>query len=197
MALLFSTIMVLNKFPIGYIQTAKDREKRTLAMASAHDIAFGISPLDKRKYKHNRHLWCYNTEALDTVEKWLQSLNVMSNPNFVSFNDFEHLYDFVLDRIGGIPGVSNVEVYDVSLYLGERITPQIVPTGYVYVHGKLVEAARHYLKYIIVSINKKEPRYRIKASGFGQIYVTVSGSPYAARAIEEWLCNEHDEIMKL
>ena len=34
--------MALTMFPIDYIQTAKDREKRTLAMTSVHEIAFGI-----------------------------------------------------------------------------------------------------------------------------------------------------------
>lgn len=189
--------MALTKFPKDYIQVAKDREKRTLAMCSVHDIAFGISSLDEPKYKRNRHLWCYNTDSLNVVEKWLDSLNVMGNPNFQPFSGFEQLYDFVLGQIGKIHGISNVEVYDVSLYLGERMEPQIVPTEYVYVHGKLVEAARHYLKYMGVSINRKEPSYRIKVSDFGQIYDALSGNSYAARAIEEWLCNEHDEIMNL
>lgn len=184
--------MALTMFPIDYIQTAKDREKRTLAMTSVHEIAFGISPLDKRKYKRNRHLWCYDTKALQSVELCLNSLNVIGNPNLSSFADFEKLYDFVLGQILHIPGISYVEVYDVSLYLGERMTPQIVPSEYVYVHGKLIQAARHYLK-----ISKmKKPFYRIKSTDFGQIYVAISNNPYAARAIEEWLCNEHDEIMK-
>ena len=185
--------MALTKYPIDYIQIAKDREKRTLAMSSVHDIAFGISPLDKRKYKRNRHLWCYSTKALYYVELWLDGLNVISNPNFMSFTNFEKLYDFVLGKIGHIPGISNVEVYDVSLYLGERMMPQIAPSDYVYVHGKLIEAARHYLK-----ISKmKKPFYRIKTTDFGQIYMDISHYSYAARAIEEWLCNEHDEIMKI
>ena len=189
--------MALTKYPIDYIQTAKDREMRTHAMTFVHEIAFGISPLDERKYKRNRHLWCYDTKTLQAVELWLNSLNVIGNPNFGSFADFEKLYDFVLGQIGTITGISNVEVYDVSLYLGERMTPQIVPSDYVYVHGKLVEAARHYLKHFGVSIDKNGPRYRIKATVFGQIYVAISNNPYAARAIEEWLCNEHDEIMKI
>ncbi len=65
------------------------------------------------------------------------TLNTISNPNFRSFTNFERLYDYVLSQIGTITGISNVEVYDVSLYLGERMTPQIVPSDYVYVHGKL------------------------------------------------------------
>ena len=60
--------MALKKFPIDYIQIAKDRETRTLAMTSVHEVVFGISPLDERKYKRNRHLWCYSTEALTQVE---------------------------------------------------------------------------------------------------------------------------------
>ena len=42
-----------------------------------------------------------------------------------------------------------------------------------------------------------QPFYRIKATDFGQIYMDVSHYSYAAREIEEWLCNEHDEIMKI
>ena len=67
--------MALTKFPIDYIKIAKDREKRTLAMTSVHEIAFGISPLDKRKYKRNRQLWCYNTKALQAVGLWLNMLH--------------------------------------------------------------------------------------------------------------------------
>lgn len=157
--------MALTKFPIDYIKIAKDREKRTLAMTSVHEIAFGISPLDKRKYKRNRHLWCYNTKALQAVELWLNSLNVIGNPNLSSFADLEKLYDFVLGQIVHIPGISFVEVYDVSLYLGECMMPQIVPSEYVYVHGKLVQDARHYLK-----ISKmKKPICRIKSTDFVQL----------------------------
>lgn len=95
--------MALTKFPIDYIKIAKDREKRTLAMTYVHEIAFGISPLDKRKYKRNRHLWCYNTKALQAVEQWLNSLNVIGNPNLSSFADFEKLYDFMLGQIVHMP----------------------------------------------------------------------------------------------
>ena len=65
----------------------------------------------------------------------------------------------------------------------------------VYVHGKLVEAVRHYL----LLSGRKVPRslHKIKGEDLGSIYSEIADSPYAARAIEEWLCNEHDEIMKL
>lgn len=97
--------------------------------------------------------------------------------------------------IGSIKGVGNVEVYDVSLYLGERMSQQVVPMDYVYVHGKLVEAARHYL----TLSSRKAPKglHKIKVAEFGALYSEIADSPYAARAIEEWLCCEHDEIMKL
>lgn len=188
--------MSLAKYPIDYIPKAIAREKRTLVMKTVHDIAFGISDLDVPKYKRNKHLWCYSTDALNKVEDWLKSIHAIGTSNFKSFKDFEDLYDFVLGQIGTIPGISNVEVYDVSLYLGERMIPQVVPSDYVYVHGKLIEAARHFLKHFGVSIDKNEPRYRIKVSDFCQIYSAISNSRYAARAIEEWLCHEHDEIMK-
>lgn len=45
------------------------------------------------------------------------------------------------------------------------MTPQIVPSEYVYVHGKLVKAARHYLK----NSKMKKPFYRIKSTDFGQL----------------------------
>lgn len=60
--------MSLAKYPIDYIPKALAREERSLAMKTVHDIAFGISDLDVPKYKRNKHLWCYSTEALNEVE---------------------------------------------------------------------------------------------------------------------------------
>lgn len=187
--------MSLTKYPIDYIQTAMDREKRTLAMTTEHDIAFGISALDNPKHKRNMHLWCYTTESLGKVEDWLKNIQVATTPNFDSFKDFEALYAFVQQGIGGIKGVSKVEVYDVALYLGERMSPQVVPMAYVYVHGKLVEATRHYLTLSGCKVTKTS--HNIKVEEFGDLYSEIANSPYAARAIEEWLCCEHDKIMKL
>lgn len=187
--------MSLSKHPIDYIEKAVDREKRTLAMSTEHDIAFGISVLDHPERKRNMHLWCYSTIALDKVEEWLKSIQAISTPNIESFKNFEDLYGFVNRGIGGIKGIGNVEVYDVALYLGERMNPQVVPMANVYVHGKLVEAAVHYL----TLTGRKVPKslHAIKVEEFGVLYTEIADSPYAARAIEEWLCSEHDEIMKL
>lgn len=37
-------------------------------------------------------------------------------------------------------------VYDVALYLSERMEPQLVPQDYVYIRGILIHAARHLFK---------------------------------------------------
>lgn len=187
--------MSLVKYPIDYIPQVKARENRTMAMKTAHDIALGISDLDNPKHKRNMHLWCYSTDALNKVEDWLKSIQAISTPNIDSFKNFEDLYGFVNRGIGSIKGIGNVEVYDVALYLGERMSPQVVPMANVYVHGKLVEAARHYL----TLTGRKVPKalHTIKVEEFGALYTEIADSPYAARAIEEWLCSEYDEIMKL
>ena len=183
------------KYPKDYITHAKNRETYDLSMSSGHELAYGICKAIYPKLDRNKHLWCYSTIALEKVEDWLKIINVDKIPNFRSFKDFEELYEFVNQKIGGIKGIGDVEIYDVALYLGERMSPQVIPMTNVYVHGKLVEAARHYLS----RSGRKVPRslHKIKVEDFGSIYSEIADSPYAARAIEEWLCNEHDEVMKL
>lgn len=183
------------KDPKDYIQRAKDREIYDQSMASEHELAYGICKAITPDLKRNMHLWCYSTFALEKVKEWLRSIHAISTPNFDSFRDFDDLYGFVNRGIGGIKCIGNVEVYDVALYLGERMNPQVVPMDYVYVHGKLVEAAHHYLT--LSGLKVPKALHTIEVEEFGVLYTEIADSPYAARAIEEWLCSEYDEIMKL
>jgi len=183
------------KHPKDYIQQAKNREVYDQSMSTEHELAYGICKAKDPRLKRNMHLWCYSTIALEKVGEWLKSIHAISKPNFKTFCNFEELYNCVQQSIGGIKGIGAVEIYDVALYLGERMSPQVIPMDYVYVHGKLVEAARHYRTLSGVKVPKV--LHMIKIEEFGPLYSEIADSHYAARAIEEWLCYEYDEIMKI
>ena len=188
-------VLIMN--PIThYIDYVKNtREPKEIGMRSAREIALGINVISEPKAKRNRHLWCYRNDAIDSVEHWLTDLDVINNPNFKSFESFEELYDYVEENIIGIKGVGAVMVYDVALCLGERMEPQVVPQEYVYVHGKLVNDARQLFGMMNLPLRTVKRRYRINISYFEPLNIASLDKQYAARAIEEWLCNEAENIV--
>ena len=113
---------------------------------------------------------------------------------FRKFGSFEELYDYVEEHIIGIEGVGAMMVYDVALYLGERMEPQVVPQEYVYVHGKLIDTARHLFKLMNLTLRKVKRGHRISIAYFDPLGIKSLDKQYAARAIEEWLCNEEKHI---
>lgn len=172
------------------------REPKDMGMRSAREIARGINVKSEPKAKRNRHLWCYRNDAIDSVERWLTDLDVIYNPNFMSFDSFEELYDYVKKNIIGIKGVGAVMVYDVALCLGERMEPQVVPQEYVYVHGKLIDAARHLFSLMNLTLRMVKHGHRISISYFEPLGIETLDKRYAARAVEEWLCNEAENIVR-
>lgn len=113
------------------------------------------------------------------------------NRNFQSFGSFEKLYDYVKEHIIEKKGVGAVMVYDVDLYLGERMEPQ----HYVYVHGRLIDTARHLFKLMNLPWQDVLCGHRIIISCFEPLGIASLDKQYAARAIEEWLCFEADNIV--
>lgn len=183
--------------PKDYIAYVKNtREPKNIGMRSAREIALGINVKLELKAKRNRHLWCYRNDAIDSVERWLTDLDVIHNPNFMSFRNFEELYDYVEKNIIGIKGVGAVMVYDVALSLGERMKPQVVPQEYVYVHGKLIDAARHLFCLMKMPLHTVKRGHRISISYFEPFGIAALDRRYAARAVEEWLCNEAENIVR-
>lgn len=177
--------------PKDYLDYVKNiREPKNISMTSAHEIARGINVKSEPKAKRNSHLWCYRNAAIDSVERWLADLDIIKNPNFKSFDSFEELYDYVEKHIIGIKGVGAVMVYDVALCLGERMEPQVVPQEYVYVHGKLIDAARHLFSLMKMPLRAVKRVHRISISYFEPLGIETLDKRYAARAIEEWLCND-------
>ena len=87
-------------------------------------------------------------------------------------------------------------VYDVALYLGERVEPQVVPQEYVYVHGRLIDIARHLCKLMNLPWQEVLCGHRISISCFEPLGIASLDKQYAARAIEEWLCFEAKNIKK-
>ena len=85
-------------------------------------------------------------------------------------------------------------VYDVALYLGERMEPQVVPQEYVYVHGRLIDTARHLFKLMNMPWQEVLCGYRISIAYFDPLGIKSLDKQYAARAIEEWLCFEAEHI---
>lgn len=146
--------------------------------------------------KRNGHLWCYSNDAIKEVESWLEGLNVGMNRNFHTFGSFEKLYDYVKEHIIGIEGVGAVMVYDVALYLGERMKPHVVPQEYVYVHGKLIDTALHLFKLMNMPWQEVMCRFRISIDYFDPWGIKSLDKQYAARSIEEWLCFEAEHIEK-
>lgn len=180
--------------PKDYVGNVKNREKKNLGVTSVDEIARGINhQMDTRC--RNKHLWCYSEKALNEVAEKLRVLDVIDNSNFHPFTSFEALYDYIQNEIGEIKGVGPVEVYDVSLCLGERMKPQVVPMVYVYVHGKLVESVRHLLALDRAHLSRVKKKHRIEVTYFGSLYQEIQDKQYAARAIEEWLCNEHKVLL--
>ena len=177
---------------IDYVRNK--REPMDIGMSSAYEIARGVNNTNAPEAKRNGHLWCYSNEAIKEVESWLEGLNVGKNRNFQTFGSFEELYDYVEKHIIGIEGVGVVMVYDVALYLGERMKPQVVPQEYVYVHGKLIDAARHLFKLMHLTWQEVLCRNRISISCFDPLGIKALDKQYAARAIEEWLCFEAENI---
>lgn len=180
--------------PKDYVGNVIKREMKNLGMTSVDEIARGINHLIETRIR-NKHLWCYSEKVLIEVAEQLRFLDVIDNPNFHPFISFEALYGYIQDKIGKIKGVGPVEVYDVSLCLGERMKPQVVPMDFVYVHGKLVESVCHLLTLERTHLNRVKKEHRIKVTLFGPLYQEIPDKQYAARAIEEWLCNEHKIIL--
>ena len=116
------------------------------------------------------------------------------NRNFEKFSSFEKLYDYVKEHILEKKGVGAVMVYDVALYLGERMEPQVVPQEDVYVHGRLMDTARHLCKLMNLPWQEVLRRHRISISCFEPLGIKALDKQYAARAIEEWLCFETENI---
>lgn len=180
---------------LDYVKTV--REPKDISMASAREIARGINVKLEPNVKRNMHLWCYRNDAIDSVERWLEDLNVIEHPNFQSFRNFEELYDYVEENIIGIEGVGAVMVYDVALYLGERMKPQVVPQDFVYVHGKLIDAARYLFELINPPFRKIMKGHRIGIEHFEPLNIASLDRQYTARAIEEWLCCEAENIKRV
>ena len=103
--------------------------------------------------------------------------------------DIEKLYDYV--NIIEKKGVGAVMVYDVALYLGERMEPQ----EYVYVHGRLIDTARHLFELMNLPWQEVLCGHRISICYFEPLDTKALDKQYAARAIEEWLCFEADNIV--
>ena len=170
------------------------REPKDIGMTSAHEIARGVNNTIEPEAKRNRHLWCYRNDAIDKVESWLTGLDVINNRNFQTFGSFEELYDYVERTICDFDGVGAVMVYDVALYLGERMEPQVVPLDYVYVHGRLIDAARHLFELMNLPWKEVLCGHRISIAYFDPLGIKSLDKQYAARAIEEWLCVEAEHI---
>ena len=82
--------------PKNYLDYVKNtREPKDIGMTSAREIALGVNFKLELGAKRNSHLWCYRNDAIDSVERWLTDLDVIHNPNFMSFRNFEELYDYV------------------------------------------------------------------------------------------------------
>ena len=106
--------------------------------------------------------------------------------------DIEKLYDYV--NIIEKKGVGAMMVYDVALYLGERMEPQVVPQDDVYVHGRLIDTARHLFELMNLPWKEVLCGHRISISCFEPLGIKALDKQYAARAIEEWLCFEAEHI---
>lgn len=177
---------------IDYVKNA--REPMDLGMTSAYEIARGVNNTINPKAKRNGHLSHYKNDAIKEVESWLEGLNVGKNRNFQSFGSFEILYDYVKEHIIEKKGVGAMMVYDVALYLGERMEPQVVPQDYVYVHGRLIDTARHLFELMNLPWQEILCGHRIRISCFEPLGIASLDKQYAARAIEEWLCFEAEKI---
>lgn len=116
------------------------------------------------------------------------------NRNFQTFGSFEKLYDYVKEYILEKKGVGAVMVYDVALYLGERMELQVVPQDYVYIHGSLIDAARHLFTLMNLPWQEVLCGNRISIAYFDPLGIASLDKQYAARAIEEWLCFEAENI---
>ena len=181
--------------PKDYIDDVKNiREPLDLGMSSAYEIARGVNNTMAPDAKRNGHLWCYSNDAIKEVESWLEGLNVGKNRSFQTFGSFEKLYDYVKEHIIEKKGVGAMMVYDVALYLGERMAPQVVPQNYVYVHGRLIDTARHLFELMNLPWQEVLCGHRISISCFEPLGIASLDKQYAARAIEEWLCFEAENI---
>lgn len=112
------------------------------------------------------------------------------------FSSFEKLYDYVEEHILEKKGVGAMMVYDVALYFGERMGLQVVPQDYVYVHGRLIDTARHLFDLMNLPWLEVLYGHRISISCFDPLGTKALDKQYAARAIEEWLCFEAENIKK-
>ena len=178
---------------IDYVRNT--REPMDIGMSSAYEIARGVNNTMVPDAKRNGHLWCYSNDAIKEVESWLEGLNVGMKRNFQTFGSFEELYDYVRERILEKKGVGAVMVYDVALYLGERMEPQVVPQDDVYVHGRLIDTARHLFELMNMPWKEVLCGHRISISCFEPLGIASLDKQYAARAIEEWLCFEAEHIV--
>ena len=86
-------------------------------------------------------------------------------------------------------------VYDVALYFGERMEPQVVPQDYVYVHGRFIDTARQLFELMNLPWQEVLCVHPISISCFEPLGIAFLDKQDVARAIEEWLCFEADNIV--
>lgn len=104
-------------------------------------------------------------------------------------SDFEQLYSCISSIIGGINGIGNLTIYDVSLRIGIR--NNLPPKNYVYLHAGPRISAKCLQKIGIISLPRKQTP-RVPISVFSKFCPGMS-----SKDIEHNLCIKKKKILKL
>ena len=87
-------------------------------------------------------------EAIIPVDKKKYTLFHAIRKTSFHLNDFEELYEYVKELIGGVTGIGYVTIYDTARRIGHLLKEPIYPSAYVYLHyNKVNSAARSILPF--------------------------------------------------
>ena len=110
------------------------------------------------------HQYCIcNDAVINALNILLNDINKNQNSKLFQANkqligmfcDFEELYLYVKNLIGGVYGIGPLTVYDTAKRLGHIIEHPIYPKDYVYLHAGAAKGAKSLLK--TSKINNMEP----------------------------------------
>lgn len=132
-----------------------------------------------------------------TITSCWKSLTATPSVLTMSFKDFEALYDEVNKRIGKLPHIGLLTIYDAALRLGFILTKPIYPKNKVYIQAgayKGIKNLQNYNKRLGLSL------FLIPIMGAGPKDISLFAKAFnnlPSIFIEDFLCVYDDKLDKL
>lgn len=136
----------------------------------------------------NDHAWCSSTNKMDQTVERVRAIYpaVLS----MSFNDFEHLYMWVFEKLmKGIWVSARVLHYDIALRIAANHvdSDKLMPSSFIYLHGKPWRTAK------ALDEKLKVMEFRMHSSYLDHIFDCGHCNP---RIKEHALCHYHKKLVQ-